>query len=380
MYFSGKYRSCLTIKSIHRNCITSHDLPVITVTNEMIYAKDLPSKITLPYLDVGGGDMKLTKYIADFYRIPSSKVIVIDKYEQESIYQYHVIRSDTKWPISDNSVGFITMNMSIHHFEDLNYMISEASRVLRMGGLVYIKEHDILTEDQANIVEQEHQAYMKLNNEPDYGNVYYYSKYGLIKFMQAFGFTVIKSSAPFGENRKYNMLLSKDRPSFDVYYYTADDLKLATRKFIIKEMISYFKRSIEGMDVVDMTAGIGCDIINMMSTSLFKTATAFEMDDDKFQRLRHNIDVSGYKIMMFRADSITVIDRFNAPHYLIYLDPYFDIMTISGLSIPEVMNKAPNSLFIIKSSINYVPNFIYIDKYVTRSIQFFLVRGSDSLM
>ena len=49
--------------------------------------------------------------------------------------------------LPDCSVDLVTCIMSMHHFRDFNQMLKEISRVLKPGGYLFIREHDVDIQD-----------------------------------------------------------------------------------------------------------------------------------------------------------------------------------------------------------------------------------------
>ena len=45
--------------------------------------------------------------------------------------------------LPDKSVQLVTCIMSMHHFRDFAQMLSEIKRVLRPGGYLFVREHDV---------------------------------------------------------------------------------------------------------------------------------------------------------------------------------------------------------------------------------------------
>lgn len=371
MYFPGNLNQGVVIKSISRCYSDSLTISKITPHNNAVKAHDLPVNVKGPYLDVGGGDESLTELIAKHYRFSDSSVTVVDTYNKPSRYRRILSNGDQRWPISDKSQGLVTMNMSIHHIADINFTMSEVNRVLKKGGTLYIKEHDVLNSHTADYIEQLHQ-YFAEQEKRDYGNVFYYSQSNLIRYLSTIGFDLQFKSAIFGKSRKYTMVLVKYRNMDELFAFTPIDLTLCTRRFLILEMVDYFKINLSQKRLVDITAGIGCDIINMMSTGLFETGIAIEKDDSKYGKLINNVAVSRLKIQVLRLDSVTVLDRFNSSENLIYIDPLFESMSVSGYDIRQLLEMVPNCFCIIKTPREFTPQFKFISVFKTKSLQFFL--------
>ena len=49
--------------------------------------------------------------------------------------------------LPDCSVDLVTCIMSMHHFRDFNQMLIEIRRVMKPGGYLFFREHDVSSED-----------------------------------------------------------------------------------------------------------------------------------------------------------------------------------------------------------------------------------------
>jgi ubiquinone/menaquinone biosynthesis C-methylase UbiE len=100
------------------------------------------------YLDIGCGNAEVTHAISQTYKI--QEVFGADTYHSDqyvpphshsNIRYYQVC--DNFIPLDDSSVDLITCFMSIHHFNDFERMLFEIKRVIRPGGSLFIREHDV---------------------------------------------------------------------------------------------------------------------------------------------------------------------------------------------------------------------------------------------
>jgi ubiquinone/menaquinone biosynthesis C-methylase UbiE len=94
-------------------------------------------------LDVGCADGALLRSIGDRFGVPPERLIGIDVRPTTARgFVFHEADA-AKVPLADASVDVITVMMAVHHFEDLAAVLSELHRVLRPGGVVVIREHDL---------------------------------------------------------------------------------------------------------------------------------------------------------------------------------------------------------------------------------------------
>ena len=67
------------------------------------------------------------------------------------------------------------MMMVIHHVKNLDLVLKEINRILKMGGGLYIKEHDAFTDADKMLVDIEHAKYeiVRRNNKENFYKKYY---------------------------------------------------------------------------------------------------------------------------------------------------------------------------------------------------------------
>ena len=158
--------------------------------------KVLPSstKITT-FLDFGCGNAEITKEIAATYGIKN--VIGVDVYPESEFkgdsVTYKQVK-DNKIDIPNQSIELITCFMSIHHFEDFTKMMSEICRVLKPGGFLFFREHDVGKGDKKlkEFLDDKHKQY------PDHpgGIINYWDRTALKTYLQTMlKFKHIKDSA-----------------------------------------------------------------------------------------------------------------------------------------------------------------------------------------
>lgn len=88
-------------------------------------------------LDVGTGDGQIAKMIGE--RQDGTKVQGIDIMQRETIHIPVTIFDGTTIPMEDNSVDVVTFVDVLHHTDDPQILITEASRIARKA--VIIKDH-----------------------------------------------------------------------------------------------------------------------------------------------------------------------------------------------------------------------------------------------
>ena len=82
--------------------------------------------------------------------------------------------------------------MVLHHVKNLNTLLSEINRIMKMGGFFIIKEHDAFTNIDYMLMDIQHAMFSIVERqETDYKNVYYAKYYNWIEWdliIQEYGF------------------------------------------------------------------------------------------------------------------------------------------------------------------------------------------------
>lgn len=135
------------------------------------------------YLDIGCGDGSITSAIASMYDIPKKKAFGIDEREitDNTSFTFHKSEGETSDLsfLKDKSVDLVTAIMSLHHVKDIKGMMKEISRVVKPGGYVIIREHDVTSPDFSIILNIMHGLYALVwsnpMEDPDFLETYYAS-------------------------------------------------------------------------------------------------------------------------------------------------------------------------------------------------------------
>ncbi|MDD4930561.1 MAG: class I SAM-dependent methyltransferase [Candidatus Colwellbacteria bacterium] len=101
------------------------------------------------YLDLGGGDGKITSAIGQYLHLSKEKIVCADidswwdndRTEKEEI-TYLKISEGHRLPFNDGEFGLVTCFQSLHHMKNPDLVISELYRILEPGGYIIIREHD----------------------------------------------------------------------------------------------------------------------------------------------------------------------------------------------------------------------------------------------
>lgn len=149
------------------------------------------------YLDIGGGDGRITEALTDRLDVPAAVLEVVKPPDATSRVPYFLYDGD-RFPLASNSVGLITLFTVLHHAEHPDKVIQEAFRALKPGGILLVREFDAPTEDlkRFNLVMDEiyYRVYSDEPNVPRPGHFYAESTWHEM-FVEA-GFGIEKNIRP----------------------------------------------------------------------------------------------------------------------------------------------------------------------------------------
>lgn len=123
--------------------------------------------------------------------------------------------------IKDESVDIITIFYVIHHMrEDIVKRLKDLYRILKKGGHLLIKEHDVIDEEDARAVNLQHICYYALDSENDvkdiienfgeYEEMYYYKREDIYRLLQSLGFRRVKSVLLNINSKSYGEIYIKE--------------------------------------------------------------------------------------------------------------------------------------------------------------------------
>lgn len=114
------------------------------------------------YLDVGCLDGNITKSIGDHFKLHKLQIHGVD-IKSYSDYENIVFSKydGCILPYSDNSFDLITCLMVLHHLpeDNLIVLIKELNRVLKLGGIIILREHDVRNKYDCNLLDIMHDFY-----------------------------------------------------------------------------------------------------------------------------------------------------------------------------------------------------------------------------
>jgi len=105
-----------------------------------------PSLFRGDVLEIGCGTGKNTEWLASRARsllaLDASEQMLKRARERPGVQHVQFLQQDLRerWPVPDASRDTITCNLVLEHIEDLSFVFSEARRVLKPGGFLFICE------------------------------------------------------------------------------------------------------------------------------------------------------------------------------------------------------------------------------------------------
>jgi ubiquinone/menaquinone biosynthesis C-methylase UbiE len=154
------------------------------------------------YLDIGCNDGSLTNKIAEYFKFEKHNVYGTDIKEWNGISNnchienmFYINADEPKLPYPDNFFDLITCFQVLHHSGNINMTISEIKRVLKKGGILVLREHDMNNYIDKEFIDFEHLLYICIEM-----NEHSFDKYiGMYKskkeWRKLFGFKIDNSTS-----------------------------------------------------------------------------------------------------------------------------------------------------------------------------------------
>ncbi len=141
------------------------------------------------YTDIGGGNGGISAALGGL--VGASKVTVVDP--KGGPLAAGVARLATTKPIETASQDLATCIFSMHHFDDLPGMLADIARIVKPGGILFIKEHDCWNAIDSMMVDIEHSLFMTAHGETisDTHTLHYKNHVGWAHVLATAGFKLI---------------------------------------------------------------------------------------------------------------------------------------------------------------------------------------------
>jgi SAM-dependent methyltransferase len=160
-------------------------------------------------LDIGAGNAEITDKIAKALNVTSA--MAVDQYKASefiplpnSIVTYAEV-VDTILPAPNNSMDLVVAFMSIHHIKDTKKLFSEICRVLRTGGFLFFREHDVTNQETGRKMDDIHLKYVQDPHEHSIEPTYYWDRRNLQNYLTQIGFEKVADSDYDYKNNAQNI-------------------------------------------------------------------------------------------------------------------------------------------------------------------------------
>lgn len=138
-------------------------------------------------LDVGVGNGKKTKIIqkltnSDIYGTDIKEWGPYNSIKKFSFPFKFIEENPYKIPYKNNIFDCITINLTLHHADDIMEVINECKRILKKEGIIVIIEHDVWNDYDNMIIDLQHRIYNYIFNENEVskGDYYNYIEWDII--------------------------------------------------------------------------------------------------------------------------------------------------------------------------------------------------------
>lgn len=160
------------------------------------------------FIDYGCGDASITAEIAEEFKIGPENAIAVDTFDElktpaASMVSY--VRSDCTAAIPSESADLVTAFMSLHHCANVGKSLCEIRRMLKLGGMLILREHNFVG---GNMLDFLHLVHV-FNDVADYGacdcaklikETRYRSRPAWRKLIESHGFRYVDEALYSGNN------------------------------------------------------------------------------------------------------------------------------------------------------------------------------------
>jgi ubiquinone/menaquinone biosynthesis C-methylase UbiE len=95
------------------------------------------------YTDIGCGSGEITRALQGKLKNPVTHGLDLEPNTRATGFTYHPITASESYPIESESQDLVTVLMVLHHAQNPLHVIKEAYRLLKPGGTLAIREHDL---------------------------------------------------------------------------------------------------------------------------------------------------------------------------------------------------------------------------------------------
>ena len=178
------------------------DIKFLTESNE--FYNFFYSQKPFYYLDFGGAEGSISYAIGKYLDIPDKNIYTFDLETPESstvdrikeTYPINYVKGipNQKLPFNNDTISLITAFQVFHHVENIDNTLKELYRIMKVGGYLIIREHDLDSNLQRTLIDIEHGLY-EMNDVDWFNNyeAYYKSKKDWINLLEKNKFEYIKN-------------------------------------------------------------------------------------------------------------------------------------------------------------------------------------------
>jgi 2-polyprenyl-3-methyl-5-hydroxy-6-metoxy-1,4-benzoquinol methylase len=191
-----------------------------------VHGKDTVPKFT-KYLDIGAGNCEITSAIAMSLSVEEKHVYALDveswsnkENKSDTVNYVYVEHPETEDALFEHgleteSFDIITIFQTLHHMKNAINVIKEVYGLLKPGGIVILREHDVESSTTAALCHVEHLIYSIFADEmqlTDFFKEYYgryFSKHILVKEFESVGFHTLNGKAKNNPTHYYYQVYKK---------------------------------------------------------------------------------------------------------------------------------------------------------------------------
>jgi ubiquinone/menaquinone biosynthesis C-methylase UbiE len=172
------------------------------------------------YIDIGSGNGEDTKCLSSLLNCKNPIYADIADVTDKDIENKSFIKivNFEPFPLKDESMDAVSMLHSLHHMPDAEFRLRDITRFLKSGGFILLKDHNVVSDEDAKNVSFEHFVYSvgegkaELKDKNDYQKIepmYYFSADIVSNFLESLGYKRI-FILPFNNPTKtYQALFQK---------------------------------------------------------------------------------------------------------------------------------------------------------------------------
>jgi len=170
------------------------------------------------YLDIGSGDAVDFNFMVGKLNPERSISVDIKDSRLEKSFEFHILEVNNPLLLADSSVDIITIFHALHHSSDALFRLQDIHRLLKVGGLFVLKDHDVTNLEIANNVSFEHFVYsigegtVTIKNAKNYNEIepmYYYSADYIKNYLIDIGFEVVMFETYENPTKVYRAIFRK---------------------------------------------------------------------------------------------------------------------------------------------------------------------------